>query len=127
MDGGRVFRAVVSVFTDRLTATEVAATVGAGIALLMGLFGLWQSSFMLVILAGFIFLAGRGELAALRYQEEARQAQHRWQERVGRPSYAWPVDAGTAPGVPVDGWEFDPVSRTWTEWRDGYPVRRVQA
>ncbi|HET6576329.1 MAG TPA: M50 family metallopeptidase [Fimbriiglobus sp.] len=131
MDGGRVFRAVVSWFTDRLTATEVAATVGAGIALLLGLIGLWQSEFMLVILAGFVFLAGRGELAALRHQEEVRRAERRWRQRSGGVPVAFPVDDSPVvhpvEPVPVNGWEFDPVSRTWTEWRDGFPVRRVQA
>ncbi len=131
MDGGRVFRAVVSWFTDRLTATEVAATVGAGIAAVMGLVGLWQGQFMLVVLAGFVFLAGRGELAALRYQGEVRRAERRWRHRAGDVPVATPADsipvAHPVEPVPVSGWEFDPVSRTWTEWRDGYPVRRVRA
>lgn len=130
MDGGRVFRAVVSWFTDRLTATEVAATVGAGIAVLLGLIGLWQSEFMLVVVAAFVFLAGRGELAALRYQEEARRAERRWRQRTRGVPVALPLDGipvvHPVEPVPVNGWEFDPVSRTWTEWRDGYPVRRVR-
>jgi Zn-dependent protease len=127
MDGGRVFRAFVSWFTDRLTATEVASTVGAVIAGLMGLVGLWQTNFMLIVLAGFVFLAGRGELAALRHQEEVR----RWRRRAGRIPVAYPVDdvpvVHPVEPVPVNGWEFDPVTRMWTEWRDGYPVRRVRA
>jgi Zn-dependent protease len=132
MDGGRVFRAVVSWFTDRLTATEVASAVGAGIAVLLGLIGLWQTELMLVLVAGFVFLAGRGELAALRHQEEVRRAQRRWwRQRTQCVPVAFPVDGipvvHPVEPVPVNGWEFDPVSRTWTEWRDGYPVRRVQA
>jgi Zn-dependent protease len=131
MDGGRVFRAVVSWFTDRLSATEIASAVGAGIALILGLIGLWQSQFMLVILAAFVFLAGRGELAALRYQEEVRRAERRWHQRSRGIPVAMPIDdipvVQPFDPVPVNGWDFDPVSRTWTEWRDGYPVRRVRA
>src|SRR5687767_4660571 len=63
MDGGRVCRAVVRWFSHRLTATRIASTVGAGIALLLGLFGLYYQEFMLVLVAGFVFLAGRGDLA----------------------------------------------------------------
>jgi Zn-dependent protease len=130
MDGGRVFRAVVSWFTDRLTATRIASTVGAVIAAVLGLIGLYHQEFMLVIVAGFVFLAGRGELAALRYQEEVRRAERRWRQRtrgvpVALPTDGVPVVHPVEP-VPVNGWEFDPVSRTWTEWRDGYPVRRVR-
>jgi Zn-dependent protease len=130
MDGGRVFRAFVSCFTDRLTATEIASTVGAVIAGLMALFGLWQPNIMLVVLAAFVFLAGRGELMALRHREEVRRAEQRWRRRAGGIPVAYPVDdvpvVHPVEPVPVNGWEFDPVTRMWTEWRDGYPVRRVR-
>ena len=130
MDGGRVLRAVVSWFTDRLTATEVASAVGAVIAVTLGLIGLWKGEFMLVLVAAFVFLAGRGELAALRHQEEVRRAERRWRQRMSGAPTAIPADdipvVHPVEPVPVNGWEFDPVSRTWTEWRDGYPVRRVR-
>lgn len=130
MDGGRVFRAVVSWFTDRLTATRIASTVGAGIAAVLGLIGLYHQEFMLVLVAGFVFLAGRGELAALRYQDEVRRAERRLRQRTRGVPVAFPADGipvvHPVEPVPVNGWEFDPVSRTWTEWRDGYPVRRVR-
>lgn len=130
MDGGRVFRAVVSWFTDRVTATAIASTVGAGIAGVMGLIGLYHHEFLLVVVAGFVFLAGRGELAVLRYQDEVRRAERRWRQRTRGVPVAFPADGipviHPVEPVPVNGWEFDPVSRTWTEWRDGYPVRRVR-
>jgi Zn-dependent protease len=130
MDGGRVFRAVVSWFTDRLTATQVASALGAVIAVLMGLFGVVKEEYMLVLVAAFVFLAGRGELAALRYQDQVRRAERRWRQRVRGVPVAFPADdipvVHPVEPVPVNGWEFDPVSRTWTEWRDGYPVRRVR-
>lgn len=118
MDGGRVFRAVVSLFTDRVTATEVAATVGTVLAVVMGLIGLWQHQYMLVVLAVFVVMIGRGELAGIRYQEEAR----RWERQSRRRMPAWETA-----NEPADGWVFDPRTGLWTEWRDGVAVRRARA
>jgi Zn-dependent protease len=130
MDGGRVVRAVVSWFTDRVTATEIAAGLGAVMAVLMGLFGLFTGSFMLVILAAFVFLAGRGELAAVRYRAEEERAERRWRRAYATPwgdiPFARPVQPAAEP-EPVDGWEFDPGNGMWTEWRGGRAVRRVRA
>ncbi len=132
MDGGRVFRALVHCFTDRVTATEVASIVGGVFAGLIALFGLYNQQVMPVILAAFVFLTGRAELAGVRYQEEQKRAERRWQRAYARragipfaiPDDGIPVVHPVEP-VPVNGWEYDPVTRIWTEWRDGYPVRRV--
>lgn len=118
MDGGRVFRAAMHWFTDRVTATQIAVAVGAVFAVLMGLFGLYTMNLMLVVVALFVFLTGRAELQGVRYQEEQRQAERRAARRV---PVARPIVAT------IDGWEWDPVNRVWTEWRDGVPVRRVWA
>jgi Zn-dependent protease len=118
MDGGRVFRALLSVVTDRVTATEVAVMVGTVLAGLMALAGLWFGQFMLVILAVFVVMMGRGELAGIRYQEEAR----RWEWQARRRMPVWePVE------WPADGWVYDPRTGLWTEWRGGVAVRRVRA
>jgi Zn-dependent protease len=130
MDGGRVFRAAVNWFTDRVTATEVAAGLGAVMAVLMGLFGLFTGEFMLMILAAFVFLAGRGELTAVRYREEEKRSERRWQRAYATSWDDIPVARPVRPTVepePVDGWEFDPTNGMWTEWRDGRAVRRVRA
>lgn len=118
MDGGRVFRALLSLVTDRVTATEVAATVGMGLAGVMGLVGLVTGHLMLAVLAVFVALMGRSELAGVRYQEEAR----RWERQARRRASFWSVvDA------PADGWVYDPANGLWTEWRGGVAVRRVRA
>jgi Zn-dependent protease len=118
MDGGRVFRAAVHWFTDRVTATEVAAAVGTVFAVLMVAVGLYTTNLMLVVVAAFVFLTGRAELEGVRQQEEERRAERRAARRV---PIARPV------AETIDGWEWDPANRVWTEWRNGVPVRRLWA
>jgi Zn-dependent protease len=75
MDGGRVFRAVMSWFTTRLRATEIAAMVGTVFAVLFGVAALTQSaSPMLGFLGLFVWFAGRQELAMIRLREHQRRA-----------------------------------------------------
>jgi Zn-dependent protease len=123
MDGGRVFRALLSLVTDRVTATEVASVVGTILAALMGLAGLVTMNIFLMVLAFFVFMTGRAELAAVRYQDAHRRA-------IGRAAARMPL------GIPVarradrpdhpDGWERNPETGVWTFWEDGYPVRRLR-
>lgn len=136
MDGGRVFRAVVNLFTDRLTATRVAATTGAIAAIGLGVYGLYETNFMLMMVAGVVFMLGQAELAATTARENFRsQASRRprYDEYAEFDTHAYRREPEAAmptayPKVRVvrrpDGWEFDPVERVWTEWRDGQIVRR---
>lgn len=64
LDGGRVLRGVLSLFMTHLRATNVAAAVSALMAILLGLFGFFTSNFLLVIMAFFIYNAGRAEAQA---------------------------------------------------------------
>lgn len=133
MDGGRVFRAVVSLITDRVTATEVASVVGGVFAALMALVGLFgvpgliAPNFMLVILAGAVFMMGRAELANVRQREEAK----RWErQRAARGRYYDDLDPDDGipvarPAAPADGWQWDPHRGGWVYWQNGYPVRRT--
>lgn len=61
MDGGRVFRALLSMRTGRPKATKIAATVGQGIALMLIMYGLWNNGFMLAVLGLFVIYAARSE------------------------------------------------------------------
>lgn len=63
MDGGRVFRAALAMFTDRARATQIAANVGQVIAFLFGFLGLTNGSPILVLIAVFIFFAASAESA----------------------------------------------------------------
>lgn len=119
MDGGRVFRALLASVMDRLTATRIAANVGAVFAILFGLWGiLGGGHLMLVILAFFLFMAGRAELAAV--EMEARRGEHsarRSHDPWGEPEI--PV------ARPASGWEYDARQRVWVFWQNGRPVRVV--
>lgn len=63
MDGGRVLRSVMAMFMPYVKATTIAATVGKYCALLMLVFGLINinTHFMLILLAGFVYMAGQAE------------------------------------------------------------------
>jgi len=138
MDGGRVLRALAAMVTTKVRATELAANVGAVFALLFGLNGLGLYSVfggtpglspMLVVLAFFLFTAGRAELAAVRYEDERRRHYAGLRDEPEVRVFGIPVarPVNESPARPADGWEYDARRRVWVEWRDGYPVRVVPA
>ncbi|HLP94468.1 MAG TPA: site-2 protease family protein [Saprospiraceae bacterium] len=61
MDGGRVFRALLSMWLGRPRATNIAAWVGQLIALLLVGAGIWGSDVMLSVLGIFVIYAARAE------------------------------------------------------------------
>lgn len=60
MDGGRIFRALLSMRMDRIKATSIAAYTGQVIAVLFFIIGLFYNPF-LVLIAAFIFITARAE------------------------------------------------------------------
>lgn len=62
MDGGRVLRAVLAMRMPNARATELAAAIGQGFAVVMGVLGIFYNP-MLIIIALLIFLAASGEAA----------------------------------------------------------------
>jgi Zn-dependent protease/CBS domain-containing protein len=62
MDGGRVLRALLAMRMGNARATELAATIGQGFAVVFGVVGIFYNP-MLIIIAVFIFLAASGETA----------------------------------------------------------------
>lgn len=64
LDGGRVLRGVLAMFMPHLRATSVAASVSAAMAILLGLYGFFSFNFFLIIMAFFIYNAGRAEAQA---------------------------------------------------------------
>ncbi len=64
MDGGRVLRALLALKLDYVKATAIAAAVGQGLALLLGLWGFTSGNFSLVLIAAFVWM-GAGEESKL--------------------------------------------------------------
>lgn len=62
MDGGRVVRALLAMRMDYTRATQIAASLGQGIAMLFGLIGLLTGHFMLLFIALFVWI-GAGQEA----------------------------------------------------------------
>jgi Zn-dependent protease len=126
LDGGRVFRAFLAFFTDRLTATKLAVYIGMGIAALMVIGGLAQPQFIMVVpIAGFIVMAGQLELMMLKRSEEIRRRAKA--EVDGLPLDDEVPSVLPAPPEPnFSGYTWDRQLSAWVEWRDGWPVRKYR-
>lgn len=61
MDGGRIFRALLAMRMGRVRATQVAAWMGQGIAVLFVVIGLWKNAFSLALIGIFVFTTARAE------------------------------------------------------------------
>lgn len=68
MDGGRVLRAFLAMRLPYLRATEIAVRVGQGVAVVLGLVGLFTGGTVLLV-ALFVFLAAQAELSIARHNE----------------------------------------------------------
>lgn len=61
MDGGRVLRAALSLWMDRVHATRAAASAGQVVAFLLGFWGLSSGNPVLVLIAFFVFISANAE------------------------------------------------------------------
>lgn len=72
MDGGRVFRAILSMKHDRIKATYIASRLGKIVAIIFGLVAISQKMYMLLALAFFIYSLADKEYKMVRLQEQSR-------------------------------------------------------
>ncbi|MBM3493392.1 MAG: site-2 protease family protein [Armatimonadetes bacterium] len=61
MDGGRVVRALLAMRMEYTRATQIAANLGQGLAMLFGLVGLLSGQFMLLFIAFFVWIGAAQE------------------------------------------------------------------
>jgi Zn-dependent protease len=66
MDGGRVLRSVLAMRMSYERATNIAATIGQGLAIVFAVLGILASNISLLLVALFVFFAARGEAAMAR-------------------------------------------------------------
>lgn len=63
LDGGRVLRALLATRMEYAQATKLAASIGQGLALALGIFGAFTGWFLLILIAIFIYMAAESEAA----------------------------------------------------------------
>jgi Zn-dependent protease len=68
MDGGRVLRALLAMRTDYVRATRVAASIGQGLAFVLGFLGLFGNPF-LVFIAFFVWIGAAQESSAVQLRD----------------------------------------------------------
>ena len=71
MDGGRVLRALLAMWVGNARATELAAGIGQGFAVMFAVLGIFYNP-MLIVIALFIFLAASGEAAQAQLRAAAQ-------------------------------------------------------
>ncbi|MDQ0346416.1 MULTISPECIES: site-2 protease family protein [Ancylobacter] len=71
MDGGRVLRALLAMKMSHAQATQMAASIGQGLAIGLGVLGIFGNP-MLIIIAVFVFLAASGEAGQVQMKQAAQ-------------------------------------------------------
>jgi Zn-dependent protease len=114
MDGGRVLRASLAWWKGQLRATEIAVRVGLVTAFFIACLSVPSGSPMLIVLAGFVLMAGQMELMGLRQREARRRA----------APFALPVlePVDPQPREAFTGLAWDSRQRVWVQWHNGRPV-----
>jgi stage IV sporulation protein FB len=72
LDGGRIFRALLAMKLEYVQATNIAAAVGRGTAVLFGIYGLFTGGIFLMLIAFFIFSAAGQEARMVRQRASLR-------------------------------------------------------
>lgn len=73
MDGGRIFRSVLTPKLGRVKATLIAARLGKAMAVVFGVYGFLHNAWTLVVIAFFIFISAGHEYRFVQMEEAARR------------------------------------------------------
>ena len=79
MDGGRVLRSLLAMRQGNLRATETAAMVGRWMAVAFAIAAVAFWEFPLLLVAGFVYVAGSAELMQVRLRSAAGNTAGSWQ------------------------------------------------
>lgn len=107
MDGGRIFRALLSPRIGRVRATALAARIGRILAVAMGLFGLVNWYPILLLIAVFIYSAAGAEYRSV--QSQQTQSTHQW----FRPTPTQQADIHVSP--PPYARQAPPNAKAWMQ------------
>jgi Zn-dependent protease/CBS domain-containing protein len=110
MDGGRVLRALLATRLEYSRATAISASVGRGMAWLLGLWGFLGGGFFLIIIAFFIYIGASQEEAQVRTRSLLRGI-------TVRDAYSRQVRA-----LPVDSTLGDAIQLTLTSLQASFPI-----
>ena len=122
MDGGRIFRAALTPRQGRLAATRLAARIGKIMALifgwigLFGIHGVFDGSFILVVIAVFIYISAGAEYRQVLMQEMRHQPppifQWLWSNIPRRPPPAPPSVDEPSVTVSPPPWQRKDATRS---------------
>jgi Zn-dependent protease len=118
MDGGRVLRAIMAIFVDYVSATQIACYLGIAMAGLFILASLVSFSPMLALIGVFVIFAGLQELAMVRQREARRNAPAI--DVLPADDEAYVVSG--AVDSKFSGYTWDNRTHAFIRWRQGRPV-----
>jgi Zn-dependent protease len=110
MDGGRVLRALLATRLEYSRATAISASVGRGMAWLLGLWGFLGGGFFLIIIAFFIYIGASQEEAQVKNRSLLRGLTVR--DAYSRQARALPVDSTLG----------DAIQLTLTSLQASFPI-----
>lgn len=117
MDGGRVLRAILTMFSDRLRATEIAANVGLVFAALFVLGGLFGGQISLMLVGMFVMFAGQQERHYVRMKDYQQRVTH-W---MGPTVTVESANSAQANGRQTH-FVWDAQRQAWVVWYADQPV-----
>ncbi len=75
MDGGRVLRAILSIYLHRLRATLIAARLGQFLAICFFVFGIWSRQYVTGLIGVFVFFAAAFEYKMVKQQHQTNETE----------------------------------------------------